>query len=209
MQHYDFQNNIGFMVNRTAKTIVKAMDTELRKKVGITFGQWKVIVMLYNQNGLTQKEIADRLDLEGPTLIPIIDKMEKEGFVVRRVDATDRRNNRIYYTEKSSELWDKMIECALKIRQVSIRDISEEDIVFMISILEKIRHNIKLEFDIDYTANNTITDSKTNTFIVNTTGASTSMIDNTGLSDAPGSTNEKQRIIERKISNNGTNTTQE
>lgn len=208
MQHYDFQNNIGFMVNRTAKTIVKAMDTELRKKVGITFGQWKVIVMLSNQNGLTQKEIADRLDLEGPTLIPIIDKMEKEGFVIRKVDPADRRNNRIYLTEKSSALWTKMVECALKIRQVSIREISEEDVVFMISILEKIRNNIKLEFDIDCSVNNTTTDSKTNTILVNT-AASASIIDNTRVVAAPVGINEKQPIIQRKISENGTNTSQE
>ena len=59
MQSYDFENSIGFIVNRTAKTFVKALDSELREKVGVTFGQWKVIVMLVNQNGLTQKEIAD------------------------------------------------------------------------------------------------------------------------------------------------------
>jgi MarR family transcriptional regulator for hemolysin len=90
MQNYDFQNNIGFIVNRTAKAFVKALDYELREKVGVTIGQWKVIVILVNQNGLTQKEIADRLGLEGPTLIPIIDKMEKEGLVVRKEDPSDR-----------------------------------------------------------------------------------------------------------------------
>jgi MarR family transcriptional regulator, transcriptional regulator for hemolysin len=65
MQKYDYENNIGFIVNRTARAFVKAFDTELRDKVGITFGQWKVIVMLVNQNDLTQKEIADTLGLEG------------------------------------------------------------------------------------------------------------------------------------------------
>ena len=80
MQKYDFENNIGFIVNRAAKAFVKALDTDLRENVGVTFGQWKVIVMLANQNGLTQKEIADKLGLEGPTLIPIIDKMERKGY---------------------------------------------------------------------------------------------------------------------------------
>ena len=61
MQKYDYKNNIGFIVNRTAKAFAKAFDTELRDKVGVTFSQWKVIVMLVNQNGLTQKEIADKL----------------------------------------------------------------------------------------------------------------------------------------------------
>jgi MarR family transcriptional regulator, transcriptional regulator for hemolysin len=70
---------------------------------------------------LTQKEIAQRLGLEGPTLIPIIDKMEKDNLVVREVDPADRRNNRIYRTEKADALWDKMIECALRIRQVSVK----------------------------------------------------------------------------------------
>lgn len=101
MQNYDFENSIGFIVKRAAKVFVKALDSELREKVGITFGQWKVIVMLVDQDGLTQKEIADKLGLEGPTLIPIVDKMEKERLVVRKVDAGDRRNNRIYRTEKA------------------------------------------------------------------------------------------------------------
>src|SRR5713226_8156884 len=95
IQRYDFGDSIGYIINRTAKGFVKALDSQLREKVG----QWKVLVMLFDQNGLTQKEIADRLGLEGATLIPIIDRMEKDKLVVRKVDPADRRNNMIYRTE--------------------------------------------------------------------------------------------------------------
>jgi len=151
MQKYDFENNIGFIVNRAAKAFVKALDSELREKVGVTFGQWKVIVMLANQNGLTQKEIADRLGLEGPTLIPIIDKMEQEALVVRKVDPDDRRNNRIYRTEKADLLWDRMIECALRIREVSLRGVDEQNINIVRKVLEKIYENLRMEFNADCT----------------------------------------------------------
>jgi MarR family transcriptional regulator for hemolysin len=151
MQRYDFENSIGFIVNRTARAFVKALDSELRHTTGVTFGQWKVIVMLANQNGLTQKEIADKLGLEGPTLIPIIDKMEKDGLVIRKVDSDDRRNNRIYRTGKADKLWDKMLECALKIRQISVKDIPEQNINIMRNVLEKIWQNLRLEFDVDCT----------------------------------------------------------
>ena len=67
MQFYDFENSIGVIINTVAKAFVKALDSELRENVGVTIGQWKVMVMLVRQNGLTQKEIADRLSLEGPT----------------------------------------------------------------------------------------------------------------------------------------------
>jgi MarR family transcriptional regulator, transcriptional regulator for hemolysin len=51
------------------------------------------------QDGLTQKEIADQLGLEALTLIPIIDKLESDGLLKRKVDQNDRRNNRIYRTQ--------------------------------------------------------------------------------------------------------------
>jgi MarR family transcriptional regulator, transcriptional regulator for hemolysin len=156
MQEYDFENSIGFLVNRTARAFVKSLDLELREKVGLTVGQWKVIVMLVKQNGLTQKETADKLGLEGPTLIPIIDKMEKDGLLVRKVDSSDRRNNRIYRTEKADALWDRMVECATKVRQVSVKDISEENILIMRNVLDKIWQNLRVEFDVGCaTADNT------------------------------------------------------
>jgi MarR family transcriptional regulator for hemolysin len=149
MQKYDFQKSVGFIVNRTAKAFVKSLDLELREKVGVTTGQWKVIVMLINEDGLTQKVIAERLGLEGPTLIPIIDKMEKDDLVVRKVDATDRRNNRIYRTERANKLWDSMVECALKIRQVSIKDIPEENIEITKNVLELMYKNLTKQVDVN------------------------------------------------------------
>jgi MarR family transcriptional regulator for hemolysin len=147
MQQYDFENSIGFIVNRTARAFVKALDMELRNKVGITVGQWKVIVMLVKQNGLTQKEIADKLGLEGATLIPIIDKMEKDGLLLRRVDPSDRRNNRIYRTQKADSLWEGMIKCASRVRRISVKSIPEDDINIMRNALDKIWQNLRIEYD--------------------------------------------------------------
>lgn len=164
MQKYDFQESVGFIVNRTAKAFVKSLDLELREKVGVTMGQWKVIVMLINEDGLAQKEIAERLGLEGPTLIPIIDKMERDNLVVRKVDATDRRNNRIYRTEKANKLWDAMVKCALKIRRVSLKDIPEENIEITKNVLEHMYKNLTKQLGIDYnniSKNNSIIEEET------------------------------------------------
>jgi MarR family transcriptional regulator for hemolysin len=148
MQKYDYQNNIGFIVNKTAKAFVKALDSELREKVGVTVGQWKVMVMLINQDGLTQREIAERLGLEGPTLIPIIDKMERDDLVVRKVDPSDRRNNKIYRTEKANESWNEMLKCAVKVRQVSLKGIPDENIDNAKNVLELIYQNLRNQFDV-------------------------------------------------------------
>ena len=148
MQKYDFQESIGFIVNKTAKAFVKALDSELREKVGVTVGQWKVLVMLVDEDGLTQKDIAERLGLEGPTLIPIIDKMEKDDLVIRRVDSLDRRNNRIYRTERANSLWEGMVKSALRIRETSLKNIPQEKIDIARSVLDNIYQNLRNQFDV-------------------------------------------------------------
>jgi MarR family transcriptional regulator, transcriptional regulator for hemolysin len=150
MQKFDFENSIGFIINRTGKMLIQAFDHELRKNFGITFGQWKIIITLVNNDdGLTQKEIADKLGLEGATLIPIIDKLEKDGFVVRKVDKNDRRNNRIFLTEKTTSALDLMVNCGIKIKNMSMKDISEQNISITKDTLEKMWKNIQNEFNMN------------------------------------------------------------
>jgi len=147
MSKYDFESSIGFVVNATAKAFQKALDTELRKNVGVTISQWRVISTLTRQPGITQKEIADRVGIESSTLVPIIDKMEKDGFVKRKLDSEDRRINRIYLTTKAGDLWNSMIECALKIRKLSTKEISDEQVKTTLDVLKKISKNLSNHID--------------------------------------------------------------
>ena len=147
MTKYDFESSVGFIVNTTAKAFQKALDAELRKNVGVSISQWRVISTLVRQPGITQKEIADRVGIEGSTLVPIIDKMEKDGFVKRKLDDEDRRINRIYLTTKADDLWNSMIECALKIRKLSTKEISEEEIKTTLDVLRKISKNLTIYFE--------------------------------------------------------------
>ncbi len=149
MVKYDFEASIGFVVNNTAKTFQKILDMELRKKVGVTISQWRVVVTLIQHPGLTQKEIADKVGVEGATLVPVIDKMEQEGLLKRKPDSKDRRVNRIYLTSKADSLWNSMLECVLPIKKASTRDISEDDIQTTLATLRKISKNLAEYFEVN------------------------------------------------------------
>jgi len=140
---------MGFVVNMTAKAFQKSFDIELRKNAGVSLSQWRVVGALVIQPGLTQKEIADKVGIEGATLVPIIDKMEKEGLLKRKPDSSDRRVNRIYLTQKADSLWESMVECALKIRKSSTKNISENDIQTTLETLRKISQNLISFSEID------------------------------------------------------------
>ncbi|MGI0069861.1 MAG: MarR family winged helix-turn-helix transcriptional regulator [Nitrosotalea sp.] len=149
MTKYDFETSVGFIVNATAKTFQKVLDSELRKNVGVTISQWRVISTLVLHPGLTQKEIADKVGIEGATLVPVIDKMEKEGLLKRKPDSKDRRVNRIYLTPKADSLWNSMTECALRIRKVSTKDIPEDQLKTTLETLRKISKNLVTHFEVD------------------------------------------------------------
>ena len=149
MVKYDFETSVGFIVNSTAKTFQRVFDLELRENVGVTISQWRVVAILVLQPGLTQKEIADKAGIEGATLVPVIDKMEKDGLLKRKPDSKDRRVNRIYLTPKADSLWNSMIECALRIRKISTKDIPEDQLKTTLETLRKISKNLANHFEVD------------------------------------------------------------
>ncbi len=142
MAKYDFETSVGFVVNSTAKGFQKALDAELRRRVRVTIYQWRVVVTLIQYPGLTQTEIAEKVGVEGSTLVPVIDKMENEGLLKRKQDSKDRRVNRIYLTPKADSLWNSMLQCAMQIRKVSAKGIPDEDLDTTIRTLKRISKNL-------------------------------------------------------------------
>jgi len=143
MRKYDYHNNIGFIVKSTAKVFESAFDQQLRKNAGITVAQSRVIgALTLVKDGMTQKEIANTIGIEAPTVVPIIDKLEEQRIVIRKPDHNDRRNNMIFLTGKSEAKWELIIECALQLERASQRGLSEEELEITKRTLRKVAQNI-------------------------------------------------------------------
>ena len=143
MRKYDYRDSMGFIVKSTAKAFESAFDQILQDKVGITVTQSRVLgVLVLVKNGMTQKEIADRIGVEAPSIVPIIDRLEEQKLVTRRPDAADRRNNLIFLTTKAEEKWNLIIDCAVELQKVSSRGLSEKEIEITKTTLRKIAQNI-------------------------------------------------------------------
>jgi len=151
MKKFDYENSFGFVIYSASKMMQKAFDLELRNKTGINLVQSKVIFALNMQSGPTQRELADKIGVESPTLVPIIDKMEQDGYVKRKLDSKDRRIKRIYSTAKADSMWDSMMECAAQIRKTAIQDLSESEIKSALGVVKKMTENLDvyLESTID------------------------------------------------------------
>lgn len=137
----DHENSIGLIVKTAEKSFERILDAELRERCGLTSGQWKVIIVLSFQEGISQKEIADLTFVEGSTLVPILDKMEKQGFVSRKSDPNDRRNNKIFLTAKSKSAISEIVNCILDVRKIITDGISEKDLDVSRKVLRQMTKN--------------------------------------------------------------------
>lgn len=141
MKTLDLKDSIGLMMKRSAKSWERAADIEMTERFSLTSGKWKTLVGLSIKEGITQKQLADMMFVEAPTLVPIIDKLEKEGYIVRKADSKDRRNNLVFLTKEAKKTTDAIIDCIVEMRDMGLDKISKKDLEVTKKTLMQINAN--------------------------------------------------------------------
>lgn len=137
----DYKNSIGLILRTADKSLERALDSEIKERCRLSASQWKVILVLSIRDGISQRVLADLISVEGPTLVPVIDKMESDGFLVRKSDPADRRSNKIFLTTKSTNLVEGIVKTILDFRAMMTKGISKADIDLAKSVLQKMTLN--------------------------------------------------------------------
>lgn len=110
--------------------------------LGVYPGQPPLLMILMNKDGLSQKQIAEKLMIKPATVNVMIKRMEKSGLVEKRQDSEDLRTSRIFLTEKGRELSKKLHELHKKGAQEYLENFSKEEKETIYNLLCKIRDNI-------------------------------------------------------------------
>ena len=142
MLQFDFDESLGYWVCSTSHAFRRALNAELAKE-GITYRQWEVLARIALQGELSQTELADCLGIEAPTLVGILDRMERDGWLDRYSCPNDRRKKRIRATEKADAVWARMIDCAHRVRAQAREGLTQEDLDQLRSICARIRSNLE------------------------------------------------------------------
>ena len=113
------------------------------QEVGIYPGQLPVLGMVARFDGLSQKEIAEKLNIKPPTVNVSVQRLEKAGFVYRRPDEKDQRVTRIFLTEKGKESRTRGLEMIRINEKIMLDGFSEAEICLLRRFLAQITENIE------------------------------------------------------------------
>ena len=141
MLHFDFDESLGYWICSTSHALRRALNAELARE-GITYRQWEVLARIALEGELSQTELAECLGIEAPTLVGILDRMERDGWLDRYNCPQDRRKKRIRATEKAESVWARMVECARVVRAQARAGLSDDELNQLRAICSRIRTNL-------------------------------------------------------------------
>ena len=91
----DYRRDLLFLLNDVGRLLRVEADCRARTQ-GMTRAQWTILLWLDREPGLSQKELADLLEVEPITVARLVDRLEARGMVERRADQRDRRIWRLH-----------------------------------------------------------------------------------------------------------------
>jgi DNA-binding MarR family transcriptional regulator len=113
------------------------------KERGTTRAQWIVLFRLREQEGLSQVDLADALELQPISLVRLLDRLVEQALLERRHDPKDRRANRLYLTVKGRQLVNDLDSLSSAILTDVLRDVPDDAIETSLITLRDIKERIK------------------------------------------------------------------
>ena len=116
----------GYLANHMARLFANALHDRIRP-LGLAPAQFMTLLELWEEDGLTQKDLVRRLDIEQATMANTLKRMERDGLILRQENPTDRRAQLIRLTDKARALQDDATAAANEVNGIALSDLSEEE----------------------------------------------------------------------------------
>ncbi|GLI05179.1 MULTISPECIES: MarR family winged helix-turn-helix transcriptional regulator [Paenibacillus] len=138
----ELEKYIGVIVHR-ADLKLNNYYQKVVNPFDITVDQWEILVILWEKEGITQKELAERLYKDQTNIARMLFKLEKKGFVHRVTHETDRRSLRVYLTPKGREIKAEILAPSIEAYKKTVEGLSEEEVETFRRILAVMYNNVK------------------------------------------------------------------
>jgi DNA-binding MarR family transcriptional regulator len=135
------QESLGYQVNHLARLLAQALRRRI-EGYGVVPGQFAQLLTLYEEDGLTQSELRDRVRIEQPTMAATLKRMERDGLVERVPDPSDRRRAHVMLTERARRLEKDLTASARAINQAAADGLSESEIDAFMRTLARLIANL-------------------------------------------------------------------
>lgn len=134
-------DRLAHLVRDAGRAYTRALQVRLAQH-NVPFGHWTFLRILWDGDGLTQRELSERAGVMEPTTFSAMKTMEGLGYIERHQLPDNKKNMYVYLTPKGKALKKKLVPLAEESNRVSIQGISAQDVVTTRRVLLAILNNL-------------------------------------------------------------------
>ncbi|OQM74605.1 MarR family winged helix-turn-helix transcriptional regulator [Manganibacter manganicus] len=138
----DIGEGFAIELGRISRRWRTRLDERLRQ-IGLTQARWIALLQLSRTGPVAQGELAERLGVEGPTLVRVLDNLEKQGLVERRPCDGDKRVKEIHLMDAARPVIEKIARISAELRAELLADIPGEDLRGALAVLREIGERLE------------------------------------------------------------------
>lgn len=139
---FEKSKSAGFVVNHMARLFAKGLQERIAP-LGIVIGQFPVLLELWEKDGVTQKELLERLALEQATLANTLTRMERDGLIRRTKNPSDARSQQIWLTDQAQSVRDQAYEAANDQNGVALSNLTESEKAQFMELTDRIIRSMR------------------------------------------------------------------
>ncbi len=129
------------LIKKASRILIKKAN-EFLKPYGLTDAYTYFLMALYQQDGLTQAEMHKKIGIEQPTAVRTLDRMERDGFIIRIPSEADRRAVEIRLTEKGRSYQKVIDQCLKELNQFILSGFTVDEKSTIKILLEKLNSHL-------------------------------------------------------------------
>ncbi len=126
----------GYLTNHLARLFAAGLQRRI-KPLGLSTGTFPIMLQLWERDGMTQREIVERLGIEQATVGNTLARMERDGLIDRRSDEEDGRLRRTWLTERGQGLREPAVRAAMDENMAALASLPPEDRAELVRLLSK------------------------------------------------------------------------
>ncbi|AMM17500.1 MAG: MarR family transcriptional regulator [Pseudomonadota bacterium] len=134
-------DRLAHLVKDATRAMVRAMQLRLAEHA-VSYGHWTFLRILWETDGLTQRELSAQAGVMEPTTFAAVRAMEAMGFVERQQMPDNKKNVHVFLTEQGRALRDKLVPLAEEVNEISVAGMSERDIKTARKVLLAVIENL-------------------------------------------------------------------
>lgn len=120
------KEQFAHLVRHASRSVKRSLEYRLAK-YDVSYGQWTFLRILWEEDGLSQRELSVRAGVMEPTTHAAIMKMERLGLVVRRVAEKSKRRQLVYLSSKAQSLKPELIQAAQNVDTLALEGVTDDE----------------------------------------------------------------------------------